>query len=94
MSTKFKIAETDTFSKKIEKSECRSIYSKIINYIYPQLRSNPFYGPNIKKLKGEFTDIYRYRIGDYRLFYTVETDTIIVFIMDLVHRKDSYKKKK
>lgn len=94
MSTKFKIAETDTFSKKIEKSEFRSIYSKIINYIYPQLRSNPFYGPNIKKLKGEFTDIYRYRIGDYRLFYTVETDTIIVFIMDLVHRKDSYKKKK
>lgn len=94
MSTKFKIAETDTFFKKIEKSEFRSIYSKINNYIYPQLRSNPFYGPNIKKLKGEFADIYRYRIGDYRLFYTVETDTIIVFIMDLVHRKDSYKKKK
>ena len=94
MSTDFKIAETDTFTKKIEKSEFKAIYNKIVNYVYPQLKKNPFYGPNIKKLKGEFSNIYRYRTGQYRLFYTIESDTIIVFIMDIVHRKDSYKKKR
>ena len=93
MSTNFKIAETDTFSRKIGKPEFKTIYNKIVHYIYPQLRKNPFYGPNIKKLKGEFAHIYRFRIGQYRLFYTVETETIIIFIIDLAHRKDSYKKK-
>lgn len=94
MSTEYEIAETDSFAKKIEKTEFNTIYSKIVDYIYPQLRKNPFYGPNIKKLKGEFSNIYRYRIGQYRLFYTIDTNTIVVFIIDLSHRKDSYKKKR
>ena len=93
MSTEFKIAETDTFIKKIEKNEFKPIYNKIVNYVYPQLRKNPFYGSNIKKLKGDFSGVYRYRIGQYRLFYSVETNKVIVFIINLFHRKESYKKK-
>jgi mRNA interferase RelE/StbE len=93
LSTEFKIAETETFIKKIEKSEFKAIYNKIVNYIYPQLRKNPFYGSNIKKLKGDFSGVYRYRIGQYRLFYSVETNKVIVFIINLSHRKESYKKK-
>lgn len=93
MSTEFKIAETDSFSKKIKKAEFKAVYNKITNYIYPQLKKNPFYGPNIKKLKGKFSDIYRYRTGQYRLFYTVDTEIIVVFIIDISHRKESYKKK-
>ncbi len=91
LSDKFRIAETDTFSEKIKRPELRPIYAKIKNFIYPQLKNNPFYGPNIKKLKGDFAGIYRYRIGNYRLFYTIKTDMVIVFILDLTHRKDSYK---
>ena len=94
MSTEYKIAETDNFSKKIESREFKTIYSKIINYVYPQLRVNPFYGLNIKKLKGEYSNIYRYRIGNFRLFYQIDSGKIIVFIIDINQRKDSYKKKK
>lgn len=94
MSTEFKIAETDVLINKIEKSEFKTIYNKIINFVYPQLRQNPFYGPNIKKLKGDFTGVYRYRIGQYRLFYSIESTKVIVIIINLSHRKESYKKKK
>jgi addiction module toxin, RelE/StbE family len=87
----YKIAETETFEKRIKSSKYRSLYQKISNYIYPILRDNPFFGPNIKKLKGEYKDIYRYRIGDYRLFYKVSEETVIVFILDIEARKDSYK---
>ena len=93
MSTDYKIAETKTFLAKIEKTEFKTIYNKIINYVYPQLRKNPFYGLNIKKLKGQFSEVYRYRIGNYRLFYTIESNNVIVFIINIDHRKDSYKKK-
>ncbi|MFA5851578.1 MAG: type II toxin-antitoxin system RelE/ParE family toxin [Spirochaetales bacterium] len=55
------------------------------------MRENPYFGPNIKKMKGEYEEVYRYRIGDYRLFYTVSEETVILFIIDLENRKDAYK---
>ena len=58
---------------------------------YPILRENPLFGPNIKRLKGEYKEIYRYRIGDYRLFYKVSEETVIVFIIVIENRKDAYK---
>ncbi len=90
MSDKFKIAETETFQKVINKTKFTKIYTKISTYIYPQLQKNPFYGPNIKKLKGEYEAFYRYRIGKYRLFYQVDKNQITVFIITLLPRKDSY----
>ena len=88
---KYKIAETRTFNKKIKNKTYETLYNKITDYVYPILRSNPYFGPNIKKLKGEFKDIYRYRIGDFRLFYKVSEETVIVFIIDIEARKDAYK---
>jgi mRNA interferase RelE/StbE len=88
---KYKIAETETFEKRIKTHKYQFLYKKIIDYVYPILRDNPFFGPNIKKLKGEYKDLYRYRIGDYRLFYKVSEETVIVFIINIEARKDSYK---
>jgi mRNA interferase RelE/StbE len=90
LSNRFEIAETETFQRSISKKEFVKIYNKIKTYVYPQLRINPFFGKNIKKLKGEFKDVYRYRIGEYRLFYQVDEKQILIFIMDMVKRKDAY----
>ena len=87
----FKIAETETFSKKVGTGKYRSLAKKLTDYVYPILRENPFFGPNIRKLKGEYKDIYRYRIGDYRVFYKISEETVIVFILDIEARKDAYK---
>jgi mRNA interferase RelE/StbE len=88
---KYKIAETETFEKKVTTQKYKFLYKKIKDYIYPILRENPLFGPNIKRLKGEYKEIYRYRIGDYRLFYKVSEETVIVFIIDIENRKDAYK---
>jgi len=87
----FKIAETETFEKKIHSQKYKSLYKKLTDYVYPILRENPFFGPNIKKLKGDYKDLYRYRIGDYRIFYKLSEETVIVFIVDIEARKDAYK---
>ena len=86
----FQIAETKSFQKEIQRPEFANVYKKLRNFVYPQLRSNPFFGPNIKKLKGEFEDFYRFRIGNYRLFYKIDENKVIVFIVKLKHRKESY----
>jgi mRNA interferase RelE/StbE len=86
----FKIAETDQFREKIRKTEFKRYYDKIHDYIYPQLKKNPFFGKNIKKLKGEFADVYRYRVGNIRLFYIIEKEKVLVIMIDIETRKDSY----
>ena len=85
----FQIAETKSFQK-LKKKIDKKVYSKIVDIVYPQLKSNPFYGTNIKKLKGEFEGYYRYRLGNYRLFYLIEDEKVIVIVTDFKHRQDAY----
>ena len=84
------IAETDDFIKKIKTINYKNLYKKIVEYVYPMLRRNPYYGPNIKRLRGNLSNYYRYRIGDYRLFYQIKNKKIMIFVMDIKHRKDAY----
>ena len=60
MSLNFNIAETETFSQSITQPEYKKIYEKIKNYVYPQLKLSPYFGTNIKRLKGEWKDTYRF----------------------------------
>jgi len=90
LSDVFKIAETETFQHSMSRPEFQKLYEKITTFIYPQLRSNPFFGPNIKKLKGTLYGLYRYRIGRYRLFYRIDEQKIIIYILDIYDRKNSY----
>lgn len=42
------------------------------------------------KLKG-FDNLFRIRIGPYRLIYTIQDDKLIVLVLELGDRKDVYK---
>jgi mRNA interferase RelE/StbE len=75
----------------MKKREYNRIYQKIKSHIYPCLRTNPHFGRNVKRLKGDFKNIYRYRIGDYKIFYIIDEDDNRVFTLDFHHRKDAYK---
>jgi mRNA interferase RelE/StbE len=86
----FVISETDTYKANIKKSELKIYAKKISEQVYPILRSNPFYGANIKKLKGELSEIYRYRVGSFRLFYLIVESEKRVVILSLRDRKDAY----
>lgn len=87
--SEFAIAESNTFARVREKMPAK-LYAKIRDVVYPQLRNNPFFGPNIRKLKGEFEPYYRYRIGNHRLFYLVEQERVLVVVVDLRHRQGAY----
>lgn len=86
----FKIAESKKFEKRKKKID-PPLYAKIKNIVYPQLRKNPYFGANIKKLKGDLSGYYRFRIGNYRLFYLIEEEKVIVVVVDLQHRQSAYK---
>ena len=90
----FKIFETDEFLKtlaKLSSNDRKHIKSKLKTYVYPQLKDEPFWGKNIKKLKGYEPPTWRYRIGNFRLFYLIDKDENIVFLLTIDDRKTAYK---
>lgn len=90
---KYKIFETDNFKKQLnnfDKHQAEQLYSKINKIVYSQLRQEPNYGPNIKKLKGYNPETWRYRIGDYRIFFEIDHNENVVGIIAIKHRKDAY----
>jgi len=89
----YKIFETNEFLKKIEKVTDREksfIEKKLLQYIYPQLREEPHYWNNIKKLVNYKPETWRYRIGKYRLFYIIDESEKTIFILSIDLRKDAY----
>jgi mRNA interferase RelE/StbE len=64
---------------------------KLKQYVYPQLRVQPHFGANIKRLQGYRPDTWRYRIGRFRVFYGIDQPNRIVNILTLDHRKDAYR---
>jgi len=47
---------------------------------------------NIKKLKLKKVNLYRLRVGDFRIIYSIESEQIVVWIIAIGLRKDIYKR--
>ena len=43
-----------------------------------------------RKLTG-YHDVYRLRVGRYRILYSVEEDVLVVIILKVGHRRDVYR---
>ena len=59
-----------------------------ITKAFDELRENSR-PPGCIKLKGE-DDLWRIRVGDYRIVYTIKDDELIVLVVRVAHRKDVY----
>lgn len=91
---RFKIFETDRFQKNLEedfRGQGERIKRKLTTYVYPQLRKNPYFGKNIKKLTDYKPETWRYRISNYRFFYTIDDHKKIVFMIAADNRESAYK---
>lgn len=53
---------------------------KRLNRCIEHLRQNPFFGRNIRKLRGELEGSYRYRLGSLRVVYSIDKKEKVVWI--------------
>ena len=69
-------------------------YTKALlkNWINKNLEgcTNPF--QHGKPLTADKKGLWRYRVGDYRLICDVQQDKVIIIIVEIGHRRDSYKR--
>lgn len=46
---------------------------------------------DIKKLKSKY-DLYRLRVGNFRVVYSIQHEQIVIYIVAIGHRKDIYQR--
>ncbi len=91
--SEFRIFETAQFQDDLQQDfqgQQARIQQKLAAYVYPQLRHQPYFGKNIKKLRDAVPETWRYRIGDYRFFYRVDERRRVVFMLTADHRGRAY----
>ena len=54
-----------------------------------RLSENPFLG---NALRGELRGLRRLRVGDYRVLYNVQNETLVVLVVRIAHRRDVYRR--
>ena len=71
-------------------NRCDATTARKLVRCFESLERNPRSGSNIKPLKGSLAGAYRYRVGDYRVVYTIDDNGVKVFVITIAHRRDVY----
>lgn len=69
---------------KLDKETARKIIARVSIYlVHDPLKLG-------KALTGQFSGLYRYRYGDYRVLYVLDLEEEIIMVLRIRHRKDVY----
>ncbi len=90
----YRLFETNEFRSRLadlDPDPRRLVEAKLKAHIYPQLKTQPYFGPNIKKLRGYSPETWRVRLGQFRLFFAIDPQERMVSLLTIEYRKDAYK---
>ncbi|CAI3960967.1 type II toxin-antitoxin system RelE family toxin [Commensalibacter communis] len=73
--------------KKLDKSETR----RIVNYMSDRISCLDDPRSAGKSLTGNLNELWRYRVGNYRIVTEIQDQTICILVLRVGHRKDVYK---
>jgi len=91
--SEYRLFETEQFQEDLQRnlgSRREKLTEKLRSFVYPQLRNQPYFGKNIKKLRDYKPETWRYGIGRHRFFYEVDEERKIVFMIAAETRQASY----
>lgn len=66
----------------------KKVRQRALDAVETHLARDPYQG---KALSGAYKGLYRFRIGDYRIVYSIEKDELVVFVLRIRHRRDAYR---
>ena len=86
---KFRIELSNQAGKILEKMIAKEpqMYKRVAR-VLDNLEEDPFLG---KALKGQLKGRYSYRIGSFRIIYKVQRNILIIYVIDIGHKRDIYK---
>ncbi len=87
----YKVEFTESAVKQLKKLDKQTV-RVIKNWVIKNLVNTADPRLHGKALKGNLNGIWRYRVGDYRLLATIKKDIITIYIFEIGHRREIYKK--
>ena len=86
----YKVEFTESAVKQLKKLDKQTV-RVIKNWVIKNLVNTPDPRLHGKALKGNLKGIWRYRVGDYRLFAEIRDNELIIFLFEVAHRREIYK---
>jgi len=71
----------------------KPIAKRIVEYIHEKIENNADPREYGKTLKGELSELWMYRIGDYRIICSIDDGSEEVIVLRIGQRKEVYKGK-
>lgn len=91
--SEYQIFETEQFQRDLQRNlgpRQEKLGKKLHEHVYPRLKAQPYFGKNIRKLRGYKPETWRYRIGPHRFFYEIDEANKIVFMIAAETRQGTY----
>jgi mRNA interferase RelE/StbE len=82
------------FAKKAAKSFNqldKPVVKRILKFLKTRVENDPRCVGD--PLKGHLSELWRYRVGDYRLICSIEDEQLLVLVVHVGHRREIYRKK-
>ena len=89
MTSKYEVRWSHDARKTYEKfdSDYQDRFKRMVGF----LEQSPYHHAKaIKRLSGELSGLYRYRVGSLRVFYTIFSSDKVVYITNIDTRGDAY----
>ena len=81
----------DTARKEIKKLD-KQIQAAIVRFLRERVAEVDDPRQNGKALKGDMGELWRYRVGDYRIICDIQDGIVTVLVLRVRHRKDVYRR--
>ena len=82
----FKVVYHRKIKKDLKKLD-KNIVDQFFNIINEKLSKNPYQGI---KLKGRYKNLWKYRIGDFRIIYSILDEEIRIHVLRMSHISNVY----
>jgi mRNA interferase RelE/StbE len=86
---KYKAVLTKEAIKSLKKMDA-AVSGTIISWIEKNLDGTDDPRRSGKALTGEFAGVWRYRVGDYRIFARIEDKRLVILVLDVKNRRNAY----
>jgi mRNA interferase RelE/StbE len=77
--------QVEKFIAKVDTSTRKRLLKALVD-----LAENPYVDNHVKRLKGKH-DLFRKRVGDYRIIFKIVDDELIIMVLKIGNRGDIYK---
>jgi mRNA interferase RelE/StbE len=88
--TSYKIELTVRAKNNLNKLD-KAISKRILNFLYNRVLKLDDPRQLAKSLKGNLSNLWRYRVGDYRIICDIQDDKLLILVLTINHRKEVYR---